>query len=304
MNKDVNSLCRICAHNVDCKYCEVGNDLHDEYTLRHMNDCEDFVLREQNEKEESIENNNSLNENKIMDKDLLFMRNAENADLKVLVDYLTQATLTEELSIKECYKKYYPNQLQLMCEDIADELQRFGGNTFMNILRGGGVDYKELLIDVCKKMKVNFNPESTVEVIEYNLLQKTFIDSLDNMNDEELKKMINEMNIPHQGFGKQAMIAAIQIAIKKGGFAAYKLAVIVANAVCRTLLGRSLSFAANATLTRWLSVFAGPIGWAITTIWTAIDIAGPAYRVTIPAVIQIAYMRTKINYIEDNNQSV
>ena len=109
------------------------------------------------------------------------------------------------------------------------------------------------------------------------------------------------MNIPHQGFGKQAMIAAIQIAIKKGGFAAYKLAVIVANAVCRTLLGRSLSFAANATLTRWLSVFAGPIGWAITTIWTAIDIAGPAYRVTIPAVIQIAYMRTKINYIEDNN---
>jgi uncharacterized protein YaaW (UPF0174 family) len=265
-----------------------------------MNDCEDFVLKEQDdENEDSINNKDSLKNNKEMDKDLLFLRNADNCDLKVLVDYLTKTKdgenrFTEELTMTENYKKYYPDQLQLMAEDIAEELQLYGGNTFMNILRGHGVEYRELLIDVCKRLKVNFNKESSIEMIEYNLLQKILLDSLENMTIEELKKILDEMNIPTQGYGKQAFVAALQMAIKRGGFSAYKIAVIVANAVSRALIGRGLTIAANAAITRWLSVFAGPIGWTVTAIWTAIDIAGPAYRVTIPSVVQIAYMRIKM----------
>lgn len=79
---------------------------------------------------------------------------------------------------------------------------------------------------------------------------------------------------------------------------------IVANAVSKSLLGRGLAMASNAALTRWLSIFAGPIGWSVTAIWTAIDIAGPAYRVTIPSVVQIAYMRAKMNMNKENDQSV
>jgi uncharacterized protein YaaW (UPF0174 family) len=265
-----------------------------------MNDCDDFVLKEQDDdNEESINNNYSLKNKRIMDNDLLFLCNADSSDLKVLVDYLTKTKdgenrFTEELTMTENYKKYYPDQLQLMAEDIAEELQLYGGNTFMNILRGHGVEYRELLIDVCKRLKVNFNKESSIEMIEYNLLQKILLDSLENMTIEELKKILDEMNIPTQGYGKQAFVAALQMAIKRGGFSAYKIAVIVANAVSRALIGRGLTIAANAAITRWLSVFAGPIGWTVTAIWTAIDIAGPAYRVTIPSVVQIAYMRIKM----------
>ena len=115
------------------------------------------------------------------------------------------------------------------------------------------------------------------------------------MSDEDMRNLLAELNIRTTRFTKQAMMAAVQSAIKLGGFASYKVAVIVANAVARALLGRGLSFAANAALTRWIGVFAGPIGWAVTIAWTALDIAGPAYRVTIPAVIQIAYMRVKAN---------
>jgi uncharacterized protein YaaW (UPF0174 family) len=278
----------------------MGNDSYGNNSLRYMNDCEDFVLKEQDdENEDSINNKDSLKNNKEMDKDLLFLRNADNCDLKVLVDYLTKTKdgdtrWTEKLTKTENYKKYYPDQLQLMAEDIAEELQLYGGNTFMNILRGHGVEYRELLIDVCKRLKVNFNKESSIEMIEYNLLQKILLDSLENMTIEELKKILDEMNIPTQGYGKQAFVAALQMAIKRGGFSAYKIAVIVANAVSRALIGRGLTIAANAAITRWLSVFAGPIGWTVTAIWTAIDIAGPAYRVTIPSVVQIAYMRIKM----------
>lgn len=235
-----------------------------------------------------------------MDKNLFFLHNADSSDLKILVDYLTKdkdgdTRLTEKLTYTENYKKYYPNQLQLMCEDIAEELQLYGGNTFMNMFRGHGVEYKEILIDVCDKMKVNYNKNSSVEMIEYNLLQTILIDSLDNMSVEELEILMKEMEIPTQGFGKQVFVAALQIAIKKGSFSVYKMAVIVANAVSKALLGRGLALASNAALTRSLSIFAGTIGWAVTAIWTAIDIAGPAYRITIPSVIQIAYMRAKYN---------
>ena len=182
-----------------------------------------------------------------------------------------------------------------MTGSITDELQRFGGNTFANILRGHGVPYRTILVDVCKKMKVSFNKNSSVEVIEGCLLQHVLIKTMEEMSDEDMRNLLAELKIKTTGFGKQAMMAAVQSAIRFGGFASYKIAVIVANAVARALLGRGLSFAANAALTRWIGVFAGPIGWAVTIAWTALDIAGPAYRVTIPSVIQIAYMRVKAN---------
>jgi hypothetical protein len=197
----------------------MGNDSYGNNSLRYMNDCEDFVLKEQDdENEDGLNNNYSLKNNRVMDKDLIFLRNADSSDLKVLVDYLTKTKdgenrFTEELTMTENYKKYYPDQLQLMAEDIAEELQLYGGNTFMNILRGHGVEYRELLIDVCKKMDVNFNSKASVEMIEYNLLQKILLDSLDNMSTEDMKKLLDEMNIPNQGFGKQAFIAALQMAI-------------------------------------------------------------------------------------------
>lgn len=235
-----------------------------------------------------------------MAKDLEFLRIADNDDLRIVVDYLTKDKnginrLTENLTGTDEYRSHYPNDLYCISESMADELCRYGGNTFMNFIRGGGVEYKEILIDVCKKLKVNFNRQSSIEVIEMNLLQKIFLSSLEEMSSCELEILMKEMNIPVQSYNKQAMMAVIQIAIKRGGFASYKIAVIVANAVAKSLLGRGLSIAANASLTRWMSIFAGSIGWAVTVLWTIIDIAGPAYRVTIPAVIQIAYMRTKLN---------
>ncbi|MEX6315002.1 hypothetical protein AB6G19_16160 [Providencia manganoxydans] len=44
---------------------------------------------------------------------------------------------------------------------------------------------------------------------------------------------------------------------------------------------------------RVMSILSGSIGWAMTGLWTAIDIGSAAYRVTIPAVIQVAFLRTQ-----------
>ncbi|MCL7749207.1 DUF3944 domain-containing protein [Halalkalibacter alkaliphilus] len=233
------------------------------------------------------------------DEDLDFLRKCDNEDLDVLVTYLTKdksgnPRLTETLTSNEKYKLHYPNH-QLYWEEIAESLQLYGANSFSSLFRGRkGVYYEEILKDVCKRLKVNYNKNSSIDTIEMNLLMKVLTDSIEKMDKEQLKEVIETTGINSKTLTAESVIAALQVAIKTGGFTPYKVALIVANSVSKFITGKGLSLTANATLTKVLAKFAGPIGWVITGVWTAIDLAGPAYRVTVPAVIQIAYMRAKM----------
>lgn len=238
------------------------------------------------------------------DSDLEFLRSMTSEDLGVLVEILTgkqdDKNLTEELTMHDKYKRFYPDHIKYV-EEIMGELQCFGANTFATMFRGGkGVLYKEILCDMCDKMKVNYNKESSVEHIEDELFSKILRDSMEKMSEEELKKFAKEAGFDTtKGFSKQAILTSMIVAIRAGGFMSYQIAVIVANAVAKVVLGRGLTLAANAGLTRAMSVFAGPIGWAITGAWTAVNIAGPAFRITMPAVIEVAFLRKKFNNAVD-----
>lgn len=107
---------------------------------------------------------------------------------------------------------------------------------------------------------------------------------------ELLEEMGHKGGISKGGLGTAAFIAIF----RAGGFYSYQLTLIVANQIAKAVLGHGLKFATNTALVRGLSVLSGPIGWAITGIWTAIDVAGPAYKVTIPCVIHVAMLRKKV----------
>ena len=238
-----------------------------------------------------------------LDEDLEFLQYCNNDSLDVLVETLIKDKdgknrVTEELTNKDSYKQNNPNH-SMYWEDIGEEIQRFGGNSIVNVFRGGGVQYKEILCDVCDKMKVNYNKKSEVKIIEQNLLMKILEDAMAEMSEDELKEISKELDLKTTNFTSQAVMTALQIAIKQSGFLAYKIAVIVANAIAKALLGHGLRIGTNATITRSIAIFAGPIGWVITGLWTAIDIAGPAYRITIPTTIQVAYLRQA--YINKEN---
>lgn len=233
------------------------------------------------------------------DKDLEFLQYCTDEELNDLVYCLTHDSdgtirLTEEITDSYEYKMFYPKHT-MYWKLIANELQCFGGNTFINIFRGGGVKYREILTDVCDKLKVNYNNSQSVKNIEMNMFMKILEQSIQNMSYEERQKLVKSLNInsdSYTNFTAEATIGILQTAIKLGKFKSYQIAVIVANAVYKQLFGRGLSLAANQTLTKTISLFSGPIGWIITGLWTALDIAGPAYRVTIPAVVQVALLRT------------
>jgi len=238
------------------------------------------------------------------DEDLKFLKEVSSEDLDILVNILIKDEkgnnrISEELTIKYEYINHSPNHNKYW-DLIGAEIQCYGANTLSTMLRGGkGVLYKEVLTNACDKMKVNYNKNSSVEIIEMNLLMKILTEAMDKMSPEELKEVVENLDLKTTNYSAQAVTLALQVAVKFSGFTAYKVAVIVANAIAKELLGRGLTIVANATLTRTIGIFVGPIGWVITGLWTVIDIAGPAYRVTIPTVIQVAFLRAQLKY-KDN----
>lgn len=235
------------------------------------------------------------------DTDLEFLKNCSSEDLAILVDIITKdkdgnVRLTEELTLNERFKKHAPDHREYW-DLIAAEIQCFGGNTLATMLRGGeGVLYKEVLTDACDKMKVSYNSNSSIELIEMNLLMKILTDSLDKMTPEELREIVEDLKLNPTDFSKQAIVLALQGLIRSSGIIVYQVALIVANAVAKAVVGRGLAFAANIGLSRAIGVFAGPIGWVLTGAWALMDVAGPAYRITMPCVVQIAFLRAKLTY--------
>jgi len=227
------------------------------------------------------------------DPHLEFFQILDNKDLEVLVRLFLK-DWNNDLKYKLPYQNYFKKNEKVNHKKywkyIAEEYQLYGGNSFANFLRGEGVPYKEILTDVIDKLDIK-PKEYSVEEMEKALIATTIEKSIEKMSKEEKKEFIKSLNLKTTDLSTPAMITALQIAIKQGGFTPYKLAVIVANSIAKKFLRQGLSFAANQTLTKSLSIFAGPIGWAINGLWTAIEIAGPAYRITIPATIYIASLK-------------
>lgn len=176
-------------------------------------------------------------------------------------------------------------------ELLIEEIQRFGGNTWVNLVRGGGVSYEEVVQDVASEIGAKFPQGSDCEAMERAIITKVIEKAWDKMSAEERADFAAGMHIPAKG---PAALAAILAAAELGGFATFQIAASVANAVARQLIGKGLAFGANATLMQGLGVLVGPIGWAVTALWLAADLAGPAYRVTVSCVLHIAYLRQKV----------
>ncbi len=51
-----------------------------------------------------------------------------------------------------------------------------------------------------------------------------------------------------------------------------------------------------------MGILAGPIGWVITGALVSVNLAGPAYRVTVPACVLVAALRLKLKAEQEAKQ--
>lgn len=230
------------------------------------------------------------------DPDLNLLGQCSNEELQLLVSILTtdprdgDTRWTESLTSTPEYRLLAPDHRRYW-QLIAAELQRYGANTLASLVRlGQGVTYREILVDVCDKLDVNYNQKSTTETIELALLMKVLEKSLDQMTPEELASFSRNMHLDLTNPTPQLILIAVQAAIRTSSLAALELATMLSASVI-TSLGGIATWGTVVVASRALSILAGPLAIALSSAWMISGITGPAYRVTIPACIIVSWLR-------------
>ena len=246
---------------------------------------------------------------------------ADPCDLDMLVDYITDngegrlslrtsvcSKLVAAKAVSQKVGEYSAEARSL----IADEILAFGGNTLGNLVRSlrssvpfgttldtilpdinEEVSYMEVVRDVASHLKVEMSASANILDLELAILVKILSRSFDKMSPEERRQVMDEIGAGDVGWGP-GVAAATLLAGRMSGLASLRLATMVAEASARALVGHGLTMVGVGGASRVLGAALGPIGWAVTGLWTLADLSAPAYRVTVPCVVQVAYIRQKL----------
>lgn len=257
---------------------------------------------------------------------------ADAEDLDVLVDYITDSgkgrisldkSVCAELVKARSSQGYGANELQL----IEREIRRFGGNSIANLFRdvrgllgllgasdsgGAGaaqsdsVSYDEIVRDVAEHLKVKQERATSTPELEDGILKSLLIASLEKTTPEQRVAILKDLSVPNaQEISKRGIeaVGAGIAGVALTNAVAFQLSRTVASATLQALAGRALVVTTSSLVARPVVALAGPIGWAITGAWALADMASPAYRVTVPCVVQIAYVRRKVRLRLSHTQS-
>lgn len=209
--------------------------------------------------------------------------NADKGDIDLLIDYITNTgkfgfsmsnSVRKVLQDAKLYDEPDDETLRL----LVRELQYFGGNTFVNLFRRNGVSYSEIVDDVAARLKIKAPIAASVAEKEALIIDSVFASTWQKMSDDERNQILRDMDI--------SSLVSKDIPV-------WQKAALVANGLAQTTAGKVLPLIAGLGIGRVLGVLTGPVGLAITGLYTAYDISNPAFRVTLPCVVQIAWIRLK-----------
>lgn len=178
---------------------------------------------------------------------------------------------------------------------IEKEIREYGGNTLINIFRSEPVKYDEIVQDVAKKFSIKTEKLMTPD-LEAKIYCKIAEKMVEKMSEEDRIKLFRELNIKVSSTMSDKDITAILSRILLGdSIVSYRLMSIILGAVWHYILGAGIYTGGLAVLGfgGTAAFLFNPIGMVIASIWTGLELSGPAYRVTIPCVLYIAMLRRK-----------
>lgn len=222
------------------------------------------------------------------DIDLRVLEDCTNEQLKSLVDILVfdkdgKTRFSESLSSTKAFKECYPDNLKLMVPAIINEFQLFGGNTIANIVRGHGVPYREILEDVCNRLKVNYNKKLSTELLETELLRKVAVTVVEKMSEEDIKAFDAKLD-------KTRLMNAV---LNDAGGSVLAISALVISQFSKQV-GTQVLKVFGQVLAARITAFAVPVLNAFAILLSVYDIASPAYRVTVPFTLTVAFIRKQM----------
>jgi len=220
---------------------------------------------------------------------LEFLQYCSNEELEYFINvFKEKGGFSAEIFNENRFKKYYPNHKKYW-DLIAAEIQFYGGNTILNKLQGHGVLYKDILIDICEKGLIVVDKNADVATIEKLLIFEILKKELNSLTHNELKEFEQKFNLT--GIEEIDFF----ISLKRKVFGNDDFFENITTELVGNLKNMSKVVFKNISLQLSKRFF------VISNIYDVLNkITGPAYRVLLPIVIYIAYLREKYKDKDSN----
>ncbi|ENC3943579.1 acidic protein MsyB [Escherichia coli] len=233
-----------------------------------------------------------MNVNYLNDSDLDFLQHCSEEQLANFARLLThnekgKTRLSSVLIRNELFKSMegHPEQHRRNWQLIAGELQHFVGDSIANKLRGHGKLYRAILLDVSKRLKLKADKEMSTFEIEQQLLEQFLRNTWKNMDEEHKQEFLHAVDARVNELEELLPLLMKDKLLAKGvsHLLSSQLTRILRTHAAMSVLGHGLLRGAG---------LGGPVGAALNGVKA---VSGSAYRVTIPAVLQIACLRRMVS---------
>jgi uncharacterized protein YaaW (UPF0174 family) len=227
---------------------------------------------------------------------LALLSRADSSDLDLFVDYITDGgdgrlALAGEVCKKLVTAKREQTYTAAVIELLLRELKHFGGNSFVNLFRSNGVPYSEIVFDVLEHVGGKRDEQETVADAELKIVSKIFATVWEKLTSAQRSELEQSLDIKLELAALST--GDVQKIILMGGNRAINITRMLSAAMGSSTLGGGVAMGANLVAGRVAGVALGPIGLALSGIWGAYSLTSPAYRITLPCVVLIAYIRLK-----------
>ena len=227
------------------------------------------------------------------------LRSFSNEQLAPLYALLDEP-ISSTLAVEERVKAAHPNHLAYV-DLMAQHLRLFGGNTIINLGRGEGPPYREIVEDICGSRGIEVPAGATTLEMERRLLAHFFASIPEAERDVILAEAAERYGYAFDATNLSGLATAV--ATQAGGRAAslllYRTGLQLTETVAALTIGRGVAVAGNQVLARALGFAAGPVGWAVSGALALKDLASRAMRVTTPCVVIIAATRQVVLWRDD-----
>jgi uncharacterized protein YaaW (UPF0174 family) len=180
---------------------------------------------------------------------------------------------------------------------LAAGLGKAGSHVVGTLVRGGrGVAYDEVVCDVAEKLKLpKLAKTVTTCEREQRVLMGTFDRMLAEASTEQREVILSELARQQRGgdVGGVATGTAALVVANLSGFALYSAASTTLAAITGAV-GVTLPFATYMGLSSVIATVTGPVGWAALAAWAVVSLGGADYKKTVPAVILVGTIRTRL----------
>lgn len=195
---------------------------------------------------------------------------ASSDDLNVLADLITdneKGRVALDSKVKITIRNHRAKgSLQSISDVLEAEIRAFGSNSIVNMFRSSSVSYLELATDVAKKLDGKPTASHDVFVVEEIVMRQALSKYAGVKSYSDYAALVGQV--------AQVVKLLVSAASGIGGIAATGGAAALASAIG----GRLVTLAAP------------PLAVAATGV-TIFQAVSPAFRITVPAVLQIAKIR-------------